>query len=91
MINMGLITISLDDKSEKRLRDCAKIIYGEKKGSLSKTIMLGINKLENKRDNEIKDALEILENPIDIDKKYKNKKLPTREQLYSKISRKILK
>jgi hypothetical protein len=53
---MGVITISLDNESEKLLRESAKLHYGERKDALSKTIIKGIKQLENSRD-ELKNNL----------------------------------
>jgi len=87
---MGVITISLDEKSEKKLRDSAKIIYGDKKGALSKTIMKAVNKLKKERKQDIEEALRILNDPIEIKNKYKGKKLPSREKIWEDASRKII-
>ena len=80
---MGTITISLDKKSENKLRECANIMYGSKKNALSKTITLAIEKLEEeniKKRNILEDCLE---NPI----KVKGKIPKTRDELYDwKIS-----
>ncbi len=47
---MGVITISIDDESEKLLRESAKLHYGERKDALSKTIIKALNNLKNSRD-----------------------------------------
>jgi len=75
---MGTITISLDKKSENKLRDCATIMYGTRKDALSKTIVTAIDKLDT--DNiKKKDILtECLNNPI----KVKGKLPKTRDELY---------
>jgi hypothetical protein len=89
---MGIITISLDKESEKKLRDSAKLIYGNKKGALSKTVMLGVEEINKKRKKEkdLKEFYYLLNNPIKIKDKYKGKKLPNREQLWTEASRKII-
>jgi hypothetical protein len=47
---MGVITISIDDESEKLLRESAKLHFGERKDALSKTIIKALNNLKNSRD-----------------------------------------
>lgn len=47
---MGVLTISLDNKNELLLRETAKFYYGNKKDALSKTIIKGIQNLENNRE-----------------------------------------
>lgn len=75
---MGTITISLDKKSENKLRDCATIIYGSKKNALSKTITLAIEKLEEENIRKKNILEECLENPV----KVKGKIPKTRDELY---------
>lgn len=48
---MGVITISLDENSEKLLRESAKLHYGDRKDAISKTIIKALNNLENSRDD----------------------------------------
>jgi len=50
---MGVITISMDDMSEKLLREMAKAKYGNKKDALSKTIVDAINQTDNRREEAI--------------------------------------
>lgn len=47
---MGVITISMDNNSEKMLRDMAKAKYGDKKDAISKTIIDALLQQENKVD-----------------------------------------
>jgi hypothetical protein len=77
---MGTITISLDKKSENKLRDCATIMYGTRKDALSKTIITAIDKLDSENIKK-KDILqECLDNPI----KVKGKMPKTRAELYDR-------
>ena len=50
---MGVITISMDDKSEKLLRDMAKSKYGDRKDAISKTIVETINQTDKRREEAI--------------------------------------
>ena len=75
---MGTITISLDKKSENKLRDCAVIMYGTKKNALSKTIITAIDKLDSENLKKKNILFECLENPI----KVKGKMPKTRDELY---------
>jgi alpha-D-ribose 1-methylphosphonate 5-triphosphate synthase subunit PhnG len=47
---MGVITISMDNNSEKMLRKMAKAKYGDKKDAISKTIIDALLQQENKVD-----------------------------------------
>lgn len=50
---MGVITISMDGKSEKLLREMAKAKYGNKKDAISKTIVEAINQTDSRREEAI--------------------------------------
>jgi len=50
---MGVITISMDSKSEKLLREMAKAKYGDKKDAISKTIVEAINQTDSRREEAI--------------------------------------
>ena len=56
---MGVITISLDKDSEKRLRDTAKVHYRDRKDALSKTIIKAISKLACEKANVSEDFLKL--------------------------------
>ncbi|HOZ35986.1 MAG TPA: hypothetical protein PLK55_03315 [archaeon] len=77
---MGTITISLDKKSENKLRDCATIMYGTRKDALSKTIVTAIDKLEEDNVKKRDILTECLDNPI----KVKGKMPKTRAELYDR-------
>ena len=49
---MGVITISLEDRHEKRLREMAASRYGKKKGALSKMIIQALDSCEEKESPE---------------------------------------
>lgn len=50
---MGVITISMDNDSEKLLRNQAKTKYGDRKDAISKTIIDSLKTQENKREEAI--------------------------------------
>jgi hypothetical protein len=80
---MGVITISMDNKSEKLLRDMAKAKYGDRKDAISKTIVESIMDKENKRAEAI-DRLRfhMFQNPIKVGKGGKMPK--TRGEIYDR-------
>ena len=49
---MGIITISLEDESERKLREIATKKYGKKKGYISKTLIDAIIHLEKNLNGE---------------------------------------
>jgi|GEM_PF-1193393 len=80
---MGVITISLDAKSEKLLRDSAKMLYGDRKDALSKTIVRAITQSADAREMTKKQLVNLMvNNPIRMKK---GAKLPkTRAEYYEK-------
>lgn len=79
---MGVITISMDNRSEKLLRDMAKAKYGNRKDAISKTIVEALQEKENKRLEAIQQLNYFMENPLHVGK---GKKLPkTRAELYDR-------
>lgn len=80
---MGVITISMDDKSEKMLRDSAKLLYGDKKDAISKTIVQAVNNLNNKREDTLARLRHrMYVNPIKVGKGGKMPK--TRAEIYER-------
>ena len=78
---MGVITISLDKKTEHKLRDSAVIMYGAQKGAISKTITQAINQLEiDTKTNNKKDLFYLMDNPA----KVKGTMPKHRSELYDK-------
>jgi len=78
---MGVITISLDKKTENKLRDSAVIMYGAQKGAISKTITHAINQLEiNKKASNKKELFYLMDNPA----KVKGTMPKHRSELYDK-------
>jgi hypothetical protein len=73
------MTISLDQESEKLLRESAKIHYGDRKDAISKTIIKALNNLENSRDDIKKKTIERLKKN---NKKVSFKKIKIREEYY---------
>ena len=67
---MGNLTIGLDDKDEARLRRLAKERFEGKKGSISKTISIALDKLEeeSKKDRAIKELIEMMDKGFDMGK-----------------------
>jgi hypothetical protein len=64
---MGVITISLDKKTESKLRDSAVIMYGAQKGAISKTITHAINQLEiDKKGSNKKELFNLMDNPAKV-------------------------
>ncbi|MDD4049980.1 MAG: hypothetical protein PHX47_03145 [Candidatus ainarchaeum sp.] len=76
---MGVITISLDNESEKLLRDSAKIHYGNRKDAISKTIIKALNNLENSRDDLKKNLINKLKNN---NKKLNKNQIKNRDNYY---------
>ncbi|HLD05477.1 MAG TPA: hypothetical protein VJG90_07185 [Candidatus Nanoarchaeia archaeon] len=80
---MGVLTISLKDEDEAKLRKLAKEKYGKMKGAIAKTIAEAVERNLSKNEEEKlrKHALEILEKmPRHLGKKlYK-----TRDDLYDR-------
>lgn len=59
---MGVITISLNDEVEKKLRALARLRFSKAKGHLSKAITEALKEwAEKSREEELEDALEMLE------------------------------
>jgi hypothetical protein len=79
---MGVITISMDDKSEKLLREMAKAKYGNRKDAISKTIVETITEKENKRLDAIKHLKYLMANPLKVRKGGKMPK--TRAEIYER-------
>lgn len=79
---MGVITISMDDKSEKMLRDMAKAKYGDRKDAISKTIVETLNEKENKRLEAITHLKYLMANPLKVGKGGKMPK--TRAEIYER-------
>jgi len=79
---MGVITISMDDRSEKLLRDMAKAKYGNKKDAISKTIVETISEKENKRLEAIEHLKYMMTNPLKFGKGGKMPK--TRAEVYKR-------
>ncbi len=50
---MGVITISLDNDTEKKLRTYATMHYGTRKDALSKTIIQAMSRMEERQQEEI--------------------------------------
>lgn len=46
MFFLGNVTISLEEKDEKKLRHFAKTMFSGKKGSMAKVVSRGLQKLE---------------------------------------------
>lgn len=81
MFTMGTITINVNDKSEMKFRNAAKIVYGTGKGTLGKAATEAIEDWANRKTtgNEAK-MLELLEKGFKMGKiKYK-----TREELHDR-------
>jgi len=76
---MGVITISLDNDSEKLLRDSAKIHYGNRKDAISKTIIKALNNLENSRDDLKKNLINKLKKNT---KKINKNQIKNRDNYY---------
>lgn len=79
---MGVITISMDDKSEKLLREMAKAKYGNRKDAISKTIVETISEKENKRLEAMKQLKYFMSNPLKVGKGGKMPK--TRAEIYER-------
>lgn len=71
---MGVITISMDNNSEKMLRSMAKARYGDKKDAISKTIIDALLQQENK----VEIAAERLKTHL-IEKQIKSNKIGVRK------------
>lgn len=65
---MGVITISMDNSSEKMLRELAKRKYGNKKNAISQTIIDSLNLHEQKKEDASSRLKKRLENPISFKK-----------------------
>jgi len=73
---MGVITISLNDQTEKELRKLAKAKYSMKKGAMAKVITEALEKWKKQKEDEIiiKESLELLKKGFDMGKiTYKNR------------------
>ncbi|MDD3085074.1 MAG: hypothetical protein PHU32_04285 [Candidatus ainarchaeum sp.] len=80
---MGVITISMDDKSEKLLRELAKAKYGDRKDAISKTIVETISQTDTRREEAIaRLRRRMFVNPIKIGKGGKMPK--TRAEIYER-------
>lgn len=80
---MGVITISMDDKSEKLLRDMAKAKYGYRKNAISKTIVETLNQTDKRREEAIaRLRYRMFVNPIKVGKGGKMPK--TRAEIYER-------
>ena len=80
---MGVITISMDDKSEKLLRDMAKAKYGNRKDAISKTIVETLNQTDKRREETIaRLRYRMFVNPIKVGKGGKMPK--TRAEIYER-------
>ncbi len=80
---MGVITISMDDKSEKMLRDMAKAKYGDRKDAISKTIVETINQTDKRREEAIaRLRYRMFVNPLKVGKGGKMPK--TRAEIYER-------
>jgi len=79
---MGVITISMDDKSEKLLRDMARAKYGDRKDAISKTIVESITEKESHRQAAIERLRYFMKNPAKVGKGGKMPK--TREEIYDR-------
>ncbi len=80
---MGVITISMDDKSEKLLRDMAKAKYGNRKDAISKTIVETLNQTDKRREEAIaRLRYRMFVNPIKVGKGGKMPK--TRAEIYER-------
>jgi len=79
---MGVITISLDNTTEKKLREYSKKHFGDRKDALSKTIIQAISLM----DSQDQDNIEKLKSNMCVQKKQiKTKKIPqTRVEYYEK-------
>jgi len=79
---MGVITISLDNETEKKLREYASKHYGDRKDALSKTIIQAISSMEGR---QLEDIEKLKANMSVQKKENKIKKIPkTRDEYYEK-------
>lgn len=80
---MGVITISMDDKSEKLLREMAKAKYGNRKDAISKTIVETLNQTDKRREEAIaRLRYRMFVNPLKVGKGGKMPK--TRAEIYER-------
>ncbi|MEM3127090.1 MAG: hypothetical protein QW331_03425 [Candidatus Woesearchaeota archaeon] len=79
---MGVITISMKDEKEKRLREYAKEKYGERKGHLTMAITEAVDEKieEDERGKARKKLLEIMEKGYHMGKI----KIKHRSELYDR-------
>jgi len=79
---MGVITISLDNDTEKKLRTYATMHYGDRKDALSKTIIQAMSRMEDRQQDEI-EKLKV--NMISQKSERKIKRIPqTRAEYYER-------
>ena len=79
---MGVLTISLKDEDEAKLRKLAKEKYGKMKGAISKTIVEAVerNLTQTEEEKLCKRALALLDNPRPLGKRL----WKTRDDLYDR-------
>lgn len=65
---MAVITISIDDETERRFREVAKRVIGEKKGYLRQAVSEALHLWLEKKDQEkiAQDALELISEGHDL-------------------------
>ncbi len=80
--SMGVLTISMKDEDEEKLRKLAERKYGKMKGAIARTIVEAVeNRLSQDEEEKLrKHALEILEKGIHMGKKL----WKTRDDLYDR-------
>lgn len=77
---MGTITISLKDKVEKKFRKTARLVFGKKKGHLSKAITEAIEEWAKRKAKDTEKALELLEKGFEMGRL----KFKTRAELHER-------
>lgn len=67
-MNMGNVLISMDEKTEKDMRDLAKDLFGGRKGALSKTVAVAVEDLKkkSKKKKALKELLEVMKGGFDM-------------------------
>ncbi len=78
---MGVITISMDDEKERKLREYAKLKYGERKGALSTAITNAITKeIEENQKRVTEELMQIIKKGYHMGKI----KIKHRSELYDR-------